>query len=295
MTTGSPTLRRERPHRGLDGAPGGDHVVHQQAGAATHADHLPRSSRLASLPAHPGGISPPDDRLQGVPRTRAPSTITTSRTRERGRSRHADVGDFRSPLLPSTARPPVLRLRRSSRGSAPFLQGRACSPDIRRHTVPYPGRWRQRPVAEAREWNADLVVVGTHARGWGARLLLGSVAEATLRDAPCDVLAVPPVRAVAGGGVHGRGVGNGRPGPVGGVGRGAVTADGPRGGAAARRSNRLRPRRARDRNRRSGHPARRAEPRPNRGRRLPRPRLSRNRRRPAARPRAARRRGEAPG
>jgi nucleotide-binding universal stress UspA family protein len=53
-------------------------------------------------------------------------------------------------------------------------------------------------VAEAREWDADLVVVGTHARGWGARLLLGSVAEATLRDAPCNVLAVPPVRAAAG-------------------------------------------------------------------------------------------------
>jgi len=51
-------------------------------------------------------------------------------------------------------------------------------------------------VAEARGWNADLVVVGTHARGWGARLLLGSVAEATLRDAPCNVLAVPPRRAV---------------------------------------------------------------------------------------------------
>jgi universal stress protein E len=49
-------------------------------------------------------------------------------------------------------------------------------------------------VAEAGSWNADLVVVGTHARGWGARLLLGSVAEATLRDAPCNVLAVPPRR-----------------------------------------------------------------------------------------------------
>jgi nucleotide-binding universal stress UspA family protein len=48
-------------------------------------------------------------------------------------------------------------------------------------------------VAEAREWDADLLVVGTHARGWGARLMLGSVAEAALRDAPCNVLAVPPV------------------------------------------------------------------------------------------------------
>ena len=42
-------------------------------------------------------------------------------------------------------------------------------------------------VAEAREWDADLLVVGTH-----GRVLLGSVAEAVLRAAPCNVLAVPP-------------------------------------------------------------------------------------------------------
>jgi len=52
-------------------------------------------------------------------------------------------------------------------------------------------------VAEAREWDADLLVVGTHARGWGARLMLGSVAEAALRDAPCNVLAVPPIPTAA--------------------------------------------------------------------------------------------------
>jgi nucleotide-binding universal stress UspA family protein len=52
-------------------------------------------------------------------------------------------------------------------------------------------------VAEAREWNADLLVLGTHARGWGARLMLGSVAEAALREAPCNVLAVPPRRTAA--------------------------------------------------------------------------------------------------
>jgi len=52
-------------------------------------------------------------------------------------------------------------------------------------------------VAEAREWRADLLVVGTHARGWGARMMLGSVAEASLRDAPCNVLAVPPVPTAA--------------------------------------------------------------------------------------------------
>lgn len=54
----------------------------------------------------------------------------------------------------------------------------------------------QEIAAEAEEWNTDLLIVGTHARGWAARLALGSVAEAALRDAPCNVLAVPP-RAVA--------------------------------------------------------------------------------------------------
>ncbi|HET6763137.1 MAG TPA: universal stress protein, partial [Longimicrobiaceae bacterium] len=53
-------------------------------------------------------------------------------------------------------------------------------------------------VSEAKEWRADLLVLGTHARAWGARLMLGSVAEAVLRDAPCNVLAVPPMPVAAG-------------------------------------------------------------------------------------------------
>jgi universal stress protein E len=47
-------------------------------------------------------------------------------------------------------------------------------------------------VRESREWPADLLVVGTHARHGVERLMLGSVAEACLRDAVCDVLAIPP-------------------------------------------------------------------------------------------------------
>lgn len=46
-------------------------------------------------------------------------------------------------------------------------------------------------VAEAAEWPAELVVVGTHGRAGAARALLGSVAEAVVRDAPCSVLVVP--------------------------------------------------------------------------------------------------------
>jgi len=49
-------------------------------------------------------------------------------------------------------------------------------------------------VHEARAWSADLLVLGTHGRRGAARLLLGSVAETVLRQAPCSVLVIPPVR-----------------------------------------------------------------------------------------------------
>lgn len=47
-------------------------------------------------------------------------------------------------------------------------------------------------AAEVEDWDADLLVVGTHARDWAGRMMLGSVAEASMRDAPCNVLAIPP-------------------------------------------------------------------------------------------------------
>ena len=45
-------------------------------------------------------------------------------------------------------------------------------------------------VAAATEWRADLLVVGTHGRYGPGRLVLKSVAEGVLRDAPCPVLAI---------------------------------------------------------------------------------------------------------
>jgi nucleotide-binding universal stress UspA family protein len=47
-------------------------------------------------------------------------------------------------------------------------------------------------VDRARRVGAGLLVVGTHARKGAAHFLLGSVAERTLRAAPCPTLVVPP-------------------------------------------------------------------------------------------------------
>jgi nucleotide-binding universal stress UspA family protein len=46
-------------------------------------------------------------------------------------------------------------------------------------------------VRYARTRGIDLIVVGTHGRSGFTRLLMGSVAERVLRQAPCPVLTVP--------------------------------------------------------------------------------------------------------
>jgi nucleotide-binding universal stress UspA family protein len=45
-------------------------------------------------------------------------------------------------------------------------------------------------VTVARDCSADLIVLGTHARGKIARFLLGSTAEGVIRHAPCPVISV---------------------------------------------------------------------------------------------------------
>lgn len=45
-------------------------------------------------------------------------------------------------------------------------------------------------VDEAIEWNADLIVVGSHGHGFWGRALLGSVSDEVVHHAPCSVMVV---------------------------------------------------------------------------------------------------------
>jgi len=48
---------------------------------------------------------------------------------------------------------------------------------------------------EAAEWRADLLVVGSHGKGWGKRMLVGSVTERLINHLPASLLVVPAAAA----------------------------------------------------------------------------------------------------
>ena len=61
-------------------------------------------------------------------------------------------------------------------------------------TILAPGSPRAELAEQAKEWKADLVVVGSRGRGALKRAVLGSVAQAAVRRAPCSVEIVRPRR-----------------------------------------------------------------------------------------------------
>jgi nucleotide-binding universal stress UspA family protein len=49
---------------------------------------------------------------------------------------------------------------------------------------------QRKPARELQEQDIDLIVLGTHGRGFVAHMLMGNVAEKVVRKAPCPVLTV---------------------------------------------------------------------------------------------------------
>jgi nucleotide-binding universal stress UspA family protein len=72
-----------------------------------------------------------------------------------------------------------------------FVRAEAC-PDIPIDIVTRAGDAATEILAQARNMDADLLVIGTHGRSGFDRLVLGSVTEKVLRRAACPVLSVPP-------------------------------------------------------------------------------------------------------
>ena len=64
---------------------------------------------------------------------------------------------------------------------------RIAKPGVSVETVARLSDPRTTIVDEAHEWEADLIVVGSHGRTGLTRLLLGSVAQAIVAHAPCSV------------------------------------------------------------------------------------------------------------
>lgn len=71
-----------------------------------------------------------------------------------------------------------------------ILERSGVSPDA--HLIAQAGDASTTIVREALTTRADLIVIGTHGRRGFKRLLLGSVAETVLHEAPCPVLTVSP-------------------------------------------------------------------------------------------------------
>jgi nucleotide-binding universal stress UspA family protein len=77
----------------------------------------------------------------------------------------------------------------------PFLERAGVSPEA--HLVAEAGDASTTIVDQALTTRADLIVIGTHGRRGFKRLLLGSVTETVLHEAPCPVLTVSPHTAAA--------------------------------------------------------------------------------------------------
>lgn len=82
------------------------------------------------------------------------------------------------------------RAEETARESVEFLRSKFPNARVEIESIVGLGRPAQMIVQEADDWDADLIVVGSHGHGFWGRLALGSVSDAVLHHAPCSVLVV---------------------------------------------------------------------------------------------------------
>jgi nucleotide-binding universal stress UspA family protein len=76
----------------------------------------------------------------------------------------------------------------NARRAVEFIRGKFPEASVKIDVIVELGRPAQIIVETAEDWDADLVVVGSHGRGFWRRLTLGSISDAVSHHARCAVL-----------------------------------------------------------------------------------------------------------
>ena len=101
------------------------------------------------------------------------------------------------PVLPEVPQPDVVDYHKLSEETvARDIWSLIRTPDV--NTLVRHGAARETILREAAEWHADLLVVGSNGKGWGKRMLVGSVTEGLINHLPASLLVVPAAAAAAG-------------------------------------------------------------------------------------------------
>jgi nucleotide-binding universal stress UspA family protein len=74
--------------------------------------------------------------------------------------------------------------------AAAFVKERFPKPSVKVETQIEAGTPDQTVLEIARDWKPNVIVVGSHGRGFWGRLTLGSISDSIIHHAPCSVLVV---------------------------------------------------------------------------------------------------------
>jgi nucleotide-binding universal stress UspA family protein len=82
------------------------------------------------------------------------------------------------------------RAEHSANSAVELINERCPGSDVEVVSAVELGRPAQVIIEYATDWKADLIIVGSHGRGFWGRMTLGSVSDAVVHHAPCSVLVV---------------------------------------------------------------------------------------------------------